>query len=195
MIQIVEINPKDKKTFKKFVDFPNRLYNGSPCYVPPMFGDEMNLINPKKNVAWDECEFKYFLAYKDGLIAGRVAAILQHSANAKWNGKYMRFSRFDFVNDFRVAKALLDAVEKFASEKGMTHVHGPFGINDMDREGMLTEGFDKKATLVTLYNYDYYPELVQKCGYEKEHTWNEYKITVPERIPEKVTRVCEIAER
>jgi len=195
MLQIVEINPKDKKTFKKFVDFPNKLYAGSPHYVPPMFGDEMSLIDAKKNVAYDECDFKYFLCYKDGDVVGRVAAILQHAANDKWGNKNMRFSRFDFVNDIQVVKGLLNAVEEFAKEKGMTLVHGPFGLNDMDREGLLTQGFDRKATLATNYNYDYYADLVQKCGYEQEFVWNEYLVQLGGELPEKVSRVCEIAEK
>ena len=194
MVEIIEINPKDKKTFKKFVDFPNKLYKGSKCFVPSIFGDELNLINPQKNVAFDECEFKYFLAYKNGEIAGRVAAILQHAANEKWDRKNMRFSRFDFVDDLEVVQGLLGAVERFALEKGMTRVHGPFGINDMDREGMLTEGFDRKATLATNYNFAYYADLVRQCGYQSEFVWNEYLVKMPDEIPEKIRRVCDIAE-
>ena len=195
MIEIIDITNKGKRIFKKFVDFPNELYKSSPYYVPYFFGDEVNLTNPKKNVAFDECEARYYLAYDNGKIVGRVAAILQHAANKKWQHKLVRFSRFDFVDDFEVAKKLLESVEEFAREKGMDAVHGPFGFNDLEREGLLIEGFDQDSTFIVNYNYDYYEKYVLACGYEIENIWNEYLIQVPQTLPDKIQRVAEISEK
>ena len=169
MVEIKVVDPTKKREFKPWVDFVNKLYEDCPHYIPYLFGDEMNLANPKKNVAFDECEARYFLAYKDGKIVGRVAGIIQHTSNEKENKKNMRLSRLDFVNDVEVVRALTQAVEDYAREKGMDTVHGPYGFNDMDREGFRTKGFDRDATFATNYNYDYYLPLLLQCGYEIEN--------------------------
>lgn len=195
MITIKVLDPTDKKSFKDWVDFPNILYKDNPHYVPYLFGDEINLANPKKNVAFDECDAKYFLAYKDGKIAGRVAGIIQHTSNDKENVKRVRLSRLDFIEDVEVVRALTEAVENFGREMGMDTVHGPYGFSDLDREGMRVEGFDEDATFATNYNHPYYLPLLEQCGYEVENRWNEYRIYVPDVLPEKVLRVAEIAEK
>ncbi len=173
MIEIKEV--KTKRDKRKFVDFPTKLYKGCKEYVHPLRMDELNLFS-EKNVSYEDCDTIYFLAYKDGKIVGRIAGIEQKIYNAKVNEKRIRFTRFDCINDEEVAKALFNAVENWARSKGMDIVHGPLGFNDLDREGMLIEGFDELATFEEQYNYSYYPELMEKCGYVKEVDWVEFKI-------------------
>ena len=193
MIEIKEV--KTKKDIKKFVDFPTELYKGVKQYVHPLRSDEINLFNEKKNVSFEDCEAVYFLAYKDGEIAGRICGLVQKLYNEKTGEKRVRFTRFDAINDVEVAKALFDAVENWAKQKGMEKVHGPMGFNDLDREGMLIEGFDEIATFEEQYNYDYYKDLMVACGYEKEVDWVEYNITVPDHIDEKTKRVAELVKK
>ena len=165
MINVVEV--KSKKQKRQFVDFPTRLYNGNENYVHPLRGDEFNIFNPKKNVSYNECEIVFYLAYKDGQVAGRICGILQKVYNEKTSRKCVRFSRFDCIEDFEVAKALLTKVEEWAKMQGMDTVHGPLGFHDLEREGLLIEGFDRLATFEENYNYPYYAEYIEKCGYKK----------------------------
>jgi GNAT superfamily N-acetyltransferase len=132
------------------------------------------------------------LAYKDGKVVGRVAAIINHRANDTWNKKEVRFGWIDFIDDPEVSRALLATVENWGRQKGMTSIVGPLGFTDMDAEGMLVEGFDQLSTMATIYNYPYYPEHMQRLGYQKDADWVEYKLFVPEQMPEKYRRVSEI---
>ena len=193
MVNIVEV--KTKKDIKKFVDFPTGLYKGVKQYVHPLRMDEFNNFNPKKNASFEDCEAVYFLAYKEGKLVGRIAGILQKLYNAKVNEKRVRFTRFDCINDVEVAQALFKSVEDWAKSIGMDTVHGPMGFNDLDREGMLIEGFDEIATFEEAYNYDYYKDLMVACGYEKEVDWVEYNITMPKQIDEKFTRVADLVQK
>ncbi len=195
MLEVIEIHSSDKKKFRQFVDFPNRLYKDCPYYMPSMYADEINLLNPKKNPAFEECKARYFLAMRDGKVVGRIAGLIQYTYNQKSGEKRMRFTRFDFINDLEVVRQLLAKVEEFAREEGMEIVHGPFGFYDLDQEGMRTDGFDRKATMATNYNYDYYYPLVKQCGYEDECEWYEYLIHIPQEIPEKIAKVAEIARK
>ncbi len=190
MIEIKEV--KTKKQIKTFVDFPTKLYKGVKQYVHPLRMSEFELFNPKKNASFEDCDAKYFLCYKDGKLVGRIAGIIQRLYNEKVNEKRVRFTRFDAINDTQVAKALFDAVENYAKENGMNTVHGPMGFNDLDREGMLIEGFDEIATFEEAYNFDYYKDLMKECGYEKEVDWVEYNITVPKQLDSKIIRVAEL---
>lgn len=175
-----------------FIDFPSRLFNGNPYYVPGLRLDDRNTLDPTRNPAFEFCEAAYWLAEREGRIVGRVAAILNRRYVEKWGNKYARFGFIDFVEDFEVAKALIGAVEGWAREKGMEGVHGPLGFTDLDREGMLVEGFDRVATLATIWNPPYYAEYLGRLGYAKDCDWVEYLIPVPEEVPEKVRRVNEI---
>lgn len=190
MIEIKEVKTKSDK--RKFVDFPTKLYKGCDQYVHPLRMDELNLFS-HKNVSYEDCDTIGFLAYKDGKLAGRIAGIEQRIYNEKVHEKRIRFTRFDCINDVEVAKALFNAVEEWAKSKGMDIVHGPLGFNDLDREGMLIEGFDELATFEEQYNYPYYPELMEKCGYGKEVDWLEYKIFPT--YGEREKRVEELAEK
>ena len=183
------------KEMSMFVRFGNRLYKGNRYYVPSMPMDDLNTLNPKKNGAFDFSEAQCFLAYKDGEVVGRVAAIINHKANESWGVKQVRFGWIDFIDDLEVSAALLDAVETFGRERGMTQIVGPLGFTDFDPEGMLVEGFDRLSTMALIYNYPYYPEHMKKHGYYKETGWVEYRITLPEQMPEKHVKYAEIIKK
>ena len=168
-----------KKEIKTFVNFPNILYADDPLFVPATYSDDLGDWNRKKNPAFEYCDADAFLAYKDGKVVGRIAAILSRRANKTWGYNRLRFSQVDFIDDEEVSAALFKAVEDYAKEKGCEAIHGPLGFSDMDREGMLVEGFDKRNQFFTYYNRPYYNEHLQKLGYEKDVDWIEYKIDVP----------------
>ena len=181
-----------KSEMKTFVRFANRLYKGNRYYVPSMPLDDLNTLDKKKNGAFEFCEAEYYLAYKDGNVAGRVAAIINYKANESWKVKQVRFGWFDFIDDIEVSEALLNAVIAFGQAHGMTQIAGPLGFTDFDPEGMLVEGFDRLSTMALIYNHPYYPEHMKKLGYYKETGWVEYRITIPDQMPEKHVRYAEI---
>lgn len=182
-------SPKELKTF---IRFNYELYKNNPYSVPDLYDDMLNTFNPEKNAAFEFCEADYFLAYKDNKLVGRVAAIINRRANETWNKKEVRFGWIDFIDDLEVSKALLATVEDWGRQRGMEAIVGPLGFTDMDAEGMLVEGFDQLGTMATIYNYPYYPEHMEKLGYEKEADWVEFKLTVPDKLPEKFVRISEI---
>ncbi len=184
-----------KSDLKKFVKFPIDLYKGNDCFVPPLIADDMGTLNAKSNPAFEFCESVCYMAYRDGKPVGRIAGIINKQVNEKSGEKDARFGFVDFIDDPKVSKALFDAVEKWARAKGMTSIHGPLGFTDMDAEGMLIEGFDQLGTKATIYNYPYYPKHMEAMGYEKAVDWVEYKIMIPEGIPEKHQRISDIVQR
>ncbi|MBO5311563.1 MAG: N-acetyltransferase [Bacteroidales bacterium] len=183
-----------RKDLKTFVRYANRLYKGNKYYVPSMPFDDLNTLDKEKNGAFDFCKAEYYLAYKDGEVVGRVAAIVNYKANEAWNVDQVRFGWFDFIDDLEVSKALLDAVVAFGKAHGMTQIVGPLGFTDFDPEGMLVEGFDRVSTMALIYNHPYYPEHMKKHGYVKETGWLEYRITIPEELPEKHIKIAEIVK-
>ena len=195
----IEIKPvKTKKDLKSFVMFPFDLYKGNKMWVPELIRDEMELFDPEKNPAFENSEAELFLAYKDGEPAGRVAAILSHVANEKYNTANLRFGWFECIDDAEVAGALFDAVEKYGKEKGMKTITGPLGFTDLDAEGLLIDGFDQLPTIASNFNYPYYPALIEGQGFEKEIDYHEYRSVVPKEgeIPEKLLRIADrILER
>jgi hypothetical protein len=185
-----------KKDLKAFIEFHYDLYEGDPYDAPNLYSDELNTLSRDKNAAFDFCEAEYFLALKEGKVVGRVAAIINHKANEKWEKKDVRFGWIDFIDDIEVSNALLKAVENYGKEKGMTSIVGPLGFTDMDPEGMLTWGFDQLGTMATIYNYDYYPKHMEKLGgWEKDNDYVEYRLDVPETAPEKYTKIAEMVEK
>ena len=185
-----------KKDLKAFIEFHYDLYEGDPYDAPNLYSDELNTLSRDKNAAFDFCEAEYFLALKEGKVVGRVAAIINHKANEKWEKKDVRFGWIDFIDDIEVSNALLKAVEDYGKEKGMTSIVGPLGFTDMDPEGMLTWGFDQLGTMATIYNYDYYPKHMEKLGgWEKDNDYVEYRLDVPETAPEKYTKIAEMVEK
>ena len=174
-----------RKDLKTFVRFANNLYKGNKYYVPCMPLDDMNTLDPKKNAAFEFCKAECYLAYKNDVLVGRVAAIINYKANQAWKVNQVRFGWFDFIDDIEVSAALLDAVIAFGKAHGMTQIVGPLGFTDFDPEGMLVEGFDRISTMALIYNHPYYPEHMKKLGYVKETGWFEYRITIPETVPER----------
>ena len=196
-MSLIEIKKvESKKDLKTFIDFHYDLYEGNEYDVPNLFSDEMNTLSQDKNAAFEFCEAEYYLAYKDGKLAGRVAAIINHKANNKWGKKSVRFGWIDFIDDREVSKALLDAVEKYGREKGMEDVVGPLGFTDMDPEGMLVWGFDQLGTMPTIYNFPYYPEHIEALeGFEVDNKYVEFKIMVPDEVPEKYAKIAMMIEK
>ena len=186
---------ENKKDLKTFIDFHYDLYEGNEYDAPTLFSDDMHVLDPKKNAAFEFCEAELYLAYKEGKLVGRVAAIINHKANKQWDTKAVRFGWIDFIDDIEVSRALLKAVEDYGRSKGMDNVVGPLGFTDFDPEGMLIEGFDQLGTMATIYNYPYYPQHMERLGgWRKDNDYVEYKLIVPKEIPEKYTKVAEMIE-
>ena len=189
-IQVVEVTTSKQR--KAFIDFFYDLYRDSPYAVPYLYLAEKLTLKPGSNPAFEFCEAQCFLAYNDGKVVGRVAAIINHRANDYWKREMARFGWFDFVDDPKVSEALLLAVEKWGKGKGMTEIAGPFGFEDMDREGMLVDGFDELSSMYVNYNYPYYPKHMDRLGYRKDNDYVEYRIKVPEVTPEKFARTAKL---
>ena len=184
-----------KRELKRFIRFNYELYKGNAYSVPDLYDDMLNTFNKKKNAAFEFCEADYFLAYKDGKTVGRVAAIINHKANQAWGKKDVRFGWIDFTDDAEVSDALIRAVEQWGRERGMTDIVGPLGFTDMDAEGMLIEGYDQLSTMATTYNYPYYPQHMERMGFVKDSDWVEFKIYIPDGIPDKHKRIADIIQR
>jgi len=194
MAKITIREVETKKELKKFIRFNYELYKDNPYSVPDLYEDMLNTFSDK-NAAMEFCKAKYFLAYNEkGEIVGRVAGIINEKANKKWDRKTVRFGWIDFIDDIEVSKALLDKVEQWGRENGMTEMQGPLGFTDMDAEGMLIEGFEELSTMATIYNYPYYPVHMEKLGFEKDADWIEMRLTVPREtgLPERLKRIAEI---
>lgn len=184
-----------KEDLKAFIEFHYDLYEGNEYDVPNLYSDEVNTLSKDKNAAFDFCVADYYLAIRDNKVVGRVAAIINNKANEKWDQKRVRFGWIDFIEDKEVLEALLKAVEDFGKAHGMNEIVGPLGFTDMDPEGMLTWGFDQLGTMPTIYNYDYYPRLLESLpGYEVDNKYVEYKLFVPDTIPEKYAKIAEMIQ-
>lgn len=179
-----------RRDIVRFMEFPNRLYCGNPYYVPDMLDSQVADMMRDKNPAFEYCDAKCFLAYRGKEIVGRIACILNRRANAKFQKEYMNISHIDFIDDDEVVDALFDAAESWARELGCVAVHGPLGFSDMDREGMLVEGFDRRSLFYTYYNYPYYATQMERRGYGKEVDWIELRIAVPDRPNERIERMA-----
>ena len=186
----------DKKGLETFIQFHYDLYRGDAYDVPNLHSDEVNTLSADRNPAFDFCEAQYFLAYQDEKVVGRVAAIINHKANKRWGQQRVRFGWIDFIDDRDVSKALLQAVEDWGREKGMKEAVGPLGFTDMDPEGMLTGGFDQLGTQATIYNYPYYPQHIEALGgWLKDNDYVEFKLMVPEEVPEKYAKIAAMIEK
>lgn len=193
-VEIIKVETKAQ--LKAFINFFYTLYRSCPHAVPYIFSEEMDTLRKDRNPAFAFCEADYFLAYKDGKVVGRIAAILNKRANEHWQRKMVRFGWFDFVDDYEVSAALLDTVKAWGAERGMTEIAGPFGFEDMDREGMLVEGFSELSTMYVNYNYDYYPRHIEHYGgFAKDNDYVEYKVKVPEVTPKKFSKIAELVSK
>ena len=179
-----------KKDLKKWIEFPNTLYEGNEYYVPFLANDEAETFSPDKNPAYAFCETRLFLAYKENKIVGRIAGLINHAYNKKWNKNAIRYTRFDFIDDYDVSKALFETVVAWGRERGYTEIMGPIGFTDMDHEGMLVEGFEEFNMSITFYNHPYYLEHMERLGLQKDIDWIEYRINVPETFDPRFERIC-----
>ncbi|MDR3610867.1 MAG: hypothetical protein P4L27_09915 [Ignavibacteriaceae bacterium] len=192
-ITIKEVNTP--KELENFIKFPYLLYKGNPYWVPPMLLDEKKVLNKEKNPAFEFCDVKLWLAYKNGKIAGRIAGIINRRYIEAWKNNYARFSYIDFIDDAEVSKALFDSAEKWAIENNIEKIHGPLGFTDFDPEGMLVEGFEELGTFGAIYNYPYYVNHIEKYGYKKDVDWIEFQVKPPEQLLEKVDRIAAIVSK
>ena len=193
-VEIRKLEPT-KKELLKFIHFPiDVLYNDSTCYVPDLVSDMLSTFLPSENPAYDFCESAFFMAYRDGKPVGRIAGIINSLVNQREQKQEGRFGFVDFIDDEEVVDALMRAVEQWAKEKGMTCLTGPLGFTDMDPEGCLIEGFDQLGTQATIYNYPYYPKHFERLGFVKDVDWVEFKVIVPEQIPEKMVKIGNIVQ-
>lgn len=195
MKEIQIIRATSKKERKLFAEYGNRLYAQCPYAVPELAFDILDTFDAQKNAAYEFCEAQLFLAVRGSEIVGRVAAIINHRANETWDVKNVRFGYLDFIDDASVADALLHAVEEWGRERGMTSCQGPMGFTDFDKEGMLIEGFDRLGSITTYYNHPYYPEHMERMGYEKEIDWVQLRVAVPAQTPDRFLRVGELVQK
>ena len=193
-IEIKQVS--NRKELTQFVQFYYDLYRGNKYAVPYLFNEEMNTLRSDRNPSFECCDARYFMAFRNGHLVGRVAAIINRRANECWQRRQIRFGWFDFIDDQEVSKALLQAVEDWGRKEGMTELAGPLGFIDTDREGMLVEGFDLLSTMYINYNHPYYPKhMEQMKGFEKANDWVEMKVRVPEVVPEKFSKITEMVRK
>ncbi len=186
----------NRKELGQFIQFYYDLYRGNDYAVPYLYRDEMATLRADRNPSFECCEAKYFMAFRDGKMVGRVAAIINRRANERWNCHQVRFGWFDFIDDPEVSSALLKEVEDWGREKGMTEIAGPLGFIDTDREGMMIEGFDELSTMYVNYNYPYYPQHMERMqGFAKDNDYVEMKVKVPERVPDKFAKITEMVSK
>ncbi len=180
---------------RQYVQFGIDLYKDNACYVPPLISDDINTLSPDVNPAFDFCDAQSFMAFRNGDPVGTITAIINHAVNEKTGRHDLRFGFTDFIDDKEVVDELFTAVQKWGTERGMTHIVGPMGFTDMDHEGMLIEGFDEMGTMATIYNYPYYVSHMERLGFEKDVDWVEFRMTVPDEIPEKYVRISDIVAK
>lgn len=194
MVYVHPIAPSSDQ-LHQYVQFGIDLYKGNDCYVPPLIMDEVGTLSPDVNPTFDFCEAQSFMAFRNGEPVGTITAIINKAYNEKTGEKLMRFGFVNFIDDREVVDELFAAVEEWGRSRGMTDIVGPMGFSDMDHEGMLIEGFDELGTMATIYNYPYYPAHMERMGYAKDVDWIEFRMTVPDAIPEKHARIAEIVAR
>lgn len=194
MVEIKEVRDT-KSELKKFTEFQIDLYEGNPYYVPPLVSDDIDTLRPEGNPAFDFCESVYYMAYRDGKPIGRVAAIINRQINRDYHQNIVRFGFLDFIDDYEVSAALMNAAEEWGRSKGMTKIVGPLGFTDLDREGLLVEGFEELSTMATNYNYPYYQAHIERLGYKKESDWVEFLMEVPDSVPERYDRIADIVKK
>jgi hypothetical protein len=190
-MEIKEVSGKAQ--LEEFVRFPFGLYKNHPCWIPPLVKAEMKTLMPETNPVFEHSEVKLFSAWRAGRMAGRIAGIINRMENDFIGEKHARFGWIDFIDDEEVSAALLEAVQLWARSKGMSLLKGPYGFNQLDKNGMLIEGFDTLGTANTIFNYEYYPRHLEKAGFEKDLEWVEAELWLADQVPEKFSRFVEVA--
>ncbi len=189
-VKIEEV--ESRRQLAAFIHYPEKLYKGNPYWVPALVGDEYDTFNPKKNAAYDFCEAACWVARDENdQIVGRVAGIINYKSNEIHHSKTVRFGWLDFIDELDVLKALISTVETWGKARGMDTIIGPFGFTDMDKEGLLVDGFDKICPFTTLYNYPYYEARLKDLGFEVGAEWDQKLIQVPENV-ERLDRMSDV---
>ena len=179
-----------------FIKFPMELYKGNPYYVPPLINEEKSIWVKEENPALQYSEAAQFLAYKGKNIVGRIAVMINHKEEKELGIQKVRFGWLDFIDDIEVSKSLINTAIEYAKSKGISKIEGPMGFTNLDKAGMLTKGFDKLATMIGIYNFDYYPKHMEQLGLVKEKEWVEFEINFPDTLPDKVEKFSNlIAEK
>lgn len=189
MMSVTIEEVRTKKDLVKWVRFPNELYKNTENFVPFLENDEIDTFTKNKNPSYEFCETRLFLAYKGDKVVGRIAGLINHAYNKKWNKNAIRYTRFDFIDDFEVSKKLFDKVVEWGRERGYDEIMGPMGFNDTDHQGMLVEGFDQFNMSLTFYNFPYYMEHMERLGLTKSVDWIEYKIICPTEVDSRIERL------
>lgn len=190
MNRIIVKKVEDKREIRDFIDIEKKIYNDCPYYIPNFKFDIKNILT-RTDYYTHDVDMQAFVAYRDGEVVGRIIGIINHRANSKWNTKNVRFSMIEFIDDFEVSEALLKEVSDWGAEKGMNNIHGPMGMTDFDKEGMLIEDFDQIGSIISSYNLPYYHKHLERLGFTKEVDWVQVKIDLPDEIPAKYKRVAE----
>ena len=193
MITIQEVS--SRRDWNLFFNFPNKLYRDNPNYIPTLLYDEKWNFDPNRNPAYEYVESIAFLARKEGKIVGRIAGLINHKLNKLKNMRQMRFTRFDVIDDIEVSRMLTDAVIAWGRKRGMEQIIGPIGFSDLDKQGLLVEGFDQKGMFITLYNHPYYQIHLEQLGFLNDADWVEYKVYVPQEPDARIERICDIARK
>nr|WP_321224031.1 GNAT family N-acetyltransferase [uncultured Psychroserpens sp.] len=193
MITVKEIH--SKKELKQFVKFPFKIYKDSKYWVPPIIKQELETFNKDKNPIFEDAEARFFLAYKNNEIVGRIAAIINWLEVNNQNQKKMRFGWFDFIDDLEVSKALLDQVNRIGKENNLHYTEGPVGFSNLDKVGVITEGFDTIAPMITWYNHPYYVNHYEAHGYTVEKKYSESYFPFENVKPEFFKKAQELIKR
>lgn len=193
-VEIREID-STRSQLKEYVKFGIDLYKGNDFFVPPLIYDEIDTLSPDKNPAFEYCTAKSWMAYRDGKPVGRITGIVNSIVNDRTGSHDLRFGFMDFIDDDEVVDALFNELMRWGKSQGLNSIVGPIGFSDMDHEGMLTYGFDELGTMATIYNYPYYPRHMERLGFRSDAEWVEYRMTVPDRIPNQLQRVGDIVRR
>lgn len=194
---MVNVHPvsSDPDQLRQYVEFGIDLYKDNPYYVPPLVSDDVASLTPEKNPAYDFCEAQSFMAFRNGEPVGTITAIINKAVNSRTGKATLRFGFMHFIDDAEVVDALFEAVTEWGRSRGMTEIVGPMGFTDLDQEGMLIEGFEEIGTMATIYNYPYYADHMERMGFGKEVDWIEFRMTVPDSVPEKYSRIAEIVAK
>lgn len=194
MKKIDVLKADNRQRMDDFIKVAKIIYKGCEQYVPDLDSDVRNLFKPEKNPGMKFSIIQPFVAYKDNVPVGRIVGIINSKANDTWKRKNVRFSMIEFIDDLEVSKELIDTVCKWGADQGMDTIHGPLGITDFDKEGMLVEDFNMMGSINTLYNPEYYPRHMEKLGFSKEVDWVQIHINIPQEIPGRYSRVAQYAK-
>ncbi|MDL2292104.1 GNAT family N-acetyltransferase [Acholeplasma sp. OttesenSCG-928-E16] len=196
MLEIKRVN--SRQTRRDFVNIVDKIYKNSEYYVPTIKLDDHEMFNEKKNIHLKDAIWYPIVVYRDKKPVGRVIGIIQNLAEKKTGVRTARFYYFDCFEDFEACEFMMNEIFRWAKQNGAVSIHGPLGFNDTDREGMVVEGFDTMGTYVSLYNYPYYVDFMEKLGFTKDVDWLQHRVSLPDRDAEiigKIDRLSDLVQK